>query len=136
MADYISINMNEVKKTTAFHEIGHMVEYFNKDALRLSLEFRNMRTRGEKVQLLADLLNIPEYKMESTYADNFINPYIGKDYGDDASEVLSMGLESIFVPGERGHIKRYDHKNDQFVYATIADDMEYLYFIIGMILTV
>lgn len=134
--DYISINMNGVKKTTPFHEIGHMVEYFNKDALRLSIEFRNMRTRGEKVQLLADLLNFPAYKMESTYADNFINPYIGKDYGNDASEVLSMGLESIFVPGEKGHIKRYDSERDQYVYATIAEDMEYLYFIIGMILTV
>jgi SPP1 gp7 family putative phage head morphogenesis protein len=134
--DYISINMDGIRRTTPFHEIGHMVEYFNKDALRLSIEFRNMRTRGEKVQLLADLLNIPAYKMESTYADNFINPYIGKDYGNDASEVLSMGLESIFVPSEIGHIKRYDYKNNQFVYATITDDMEYLYFIIGMILTV
>ena len=134
--DYISINMNGVKKTTPFHEIGHMVEYFNKDALRLSIEFRNMRTRGEKVQLLADLLNFPAYKMESTYADNFINPYIGKDYGNDASEVLSMGLESIFVPGEKGHIKRYDSERGQYVYATIAEDIEYLYFIIGMILTV
>lgn len=134
--DYISINMNGVKKTTPFHEIGHMVEYFNKDALRLSIEFRNMRTRGEKVQLLADLLNFPAYEMELTYADNFINPYIGKDYGNDASEVLSMGLESIFVPGEKGHIKRYDSGRNQFVYATITEDMEYLYFIIGMILTV
>ena len=136
MTGYISIHMNGINKTTPFHEIGHMVEYFNKDALRLSLEFRNMRTRGEKVELLADLLNIPAYRTESTYADNFINPYIGKDYGEDASEVLSMGLESIFAPQENGQYKRYDYRSNKRIYATIADDVEYLHFIIGMILTV
>lgn len=136
MTGYISIHMNGINKTTPFHEIGHMVEYFNKDALRLSLEFRNMRTRGEKVELLADLLNIPAYRTESTYADNFINPYIGKDYGNDASEVLSMGLESIFAPQENGQYKKYDYRSNKRIYATIADDVEYLHFIIGMILTV
>lgn len=136
MTGYISIHMNGINKTTPFHEIGHMVEYFNKDALRLSLEFRNMRTRGEKVELLADLLNIPAYRTESTYADNFINPYIGKDYGENASEVLSMGLESIFAPQENGQYKKYDYRSNKRIYATIADDVEYLHFIIGMILTV
>ena len=95
-----------------------------------------MRTRGEKVELLADLLNIPAYRTESTYADNFINPYIGKDYGNDASEVLSMGLESIFAPQENGQYKKYDYRSNKRIYATIADDVEYLHFIIGMILTV
>lgn len=136
MKDFISINMDGVRKTTPFHEIGHLVEYFNKDALRLSLEFRNMRTRGEKLELLADLLNIPQYKLETTYADNFINPYIGKDYGVDASEVLSMGLESIFEPRKEGHVKRFNYKEDKYIYATITDDIEYFHFIIGMILIV
>ena len=95
-SNYITIAMNGVKKTTPYHEIGHMVEHFNKDALRLSLEYRNIRVQGEHLQYLSELLNYKGYGRELTYADNFINPYIGKDYGEHASEILSMGLEKCF----------------------------------------
>lgn len=70
---------------------------------------------------------------EVTKPDDFISPYIGKEY-DDATEVLSMGLEQIFEPTDMlkrvervdGH---YERKN-----ATIKEDEEYLYLIVGLIL--
>lgn len=51
------------------------------------------------------------------------------------SEVLSVGLEQIFEPGNI--LKRVDIVDGMPspVYATIKDDKEYLYLIIGMLLT-
>lgn len=132
----VVIDMNGVRRTTPFHELGHMVEYFNPEALRLSLQFRNTRVEGEKMEFLADILDYKGYGTEVTRPDNFITPYIGKDYGDKGSEVLSVGLEAVFEPREKGFEKRYNHEIKGYEYATIADDEEFLHFIIGMILTV
>ena len=68
---------------------------------------------------------------EVTLKDNFISPYIGKEYRN-ATEVLSMGLESIFEP-QNGHVKRYLGNGD-YEMAKITDDKEYLNLIIGIIL--
>ena len=133
---YITINMNGVKKTTPFHEIGHMVEYFNKDAKRLSNEFIEMRTKGEVEEKLNDILNVRCYGREKAKKDNFISPYIGKTYSDGSTEVLSMGLESVFEPTEEGQYKGWNYETGKPVWATIKDDHEYLHFIIGMLLTV
>lgn len=95
---YVSIHMTGMIKTTPYHEIGHYVEYFNKDALRISKEFLTARTKDEKPILLRNIfLNTDYKKNEITKPDNFVSPYIGKEY-DNASEVLSMGLELIFEP--------------------------------------
>lgn len=134
--NFITINMNGVRKTTPFHEIGHMVEYFSKYASRLSNEFIDMRTKGEVEEKLNDILNMRCYGREAAKKDNFITPYIGKTYKGGSTEVLSVGLESVFEPTENGQYKYWDYKNHKPVYATIKDDEEFLHFIIGMILTV
>ncbi|GFH39619.1 minor capsid protein [Pseudolactococcus insecticola] len=130
--DGVEIYTTGLRATTEFHEIGHMVEYFNKDALRLSKEFLRKRTVGETPEKLKDILKDRRYKdSETTLKDNFISPYIGKNY-PDASEVLSMGLESRFEPGD-GHLHSVD-KNMVKKKRTILEDEEYLNFIIGLIL--
>lgn len=134
--NFITINMNGVRKTTPFHEIGHMVEYFSKYASRLSNEFIDMRTKGEVEEKLNDILNMRCYGREAAKKDNFITPYIGKTYKGGSTEVLSVGLESVFEPTENGQYKYWDYKNHKPVYSTIKDDEEFLHFIIGMILTV
>ena len=68
--------MNGERKITAFHEIGHMVEYF----VRLMDLFPGDNSRHA----------------EMTKVDSFISPYIGKETSDN--EALSMGLESLFEP--------------------------------------
>ena len=35
---------------------------------------------------------------EVAFEDDFVHPYIGKEYGGRASEVLTMGLQGIFYP--------------------------------------
>lgn len=129
----ISIYSSGKRATTAYHEIGHMVEFFNSDLVRLEREFVASRTKGEKATKLADLFPGWNYRAnEVTKKDDFISPYIGKDYGDHATEVLSIGLESIFEPGN-GHIQSINADGTRVI-KKITDDPEYLNFIIGLIL--
>lgn len=131
---YVSIHMTGMIKTTPYHEIGHYVEYFNKNALRISKEFLKDRTKDEKSVLLREILFNSRYKKdETTKPDDFISPYIGKDY-PDASEVLSVGLELVFEPTKQ--LKKVELINGEYkpIYATIKDDIEFLYLIIGLIL--
>lgn len=131
---YVSIHMNGMRKTTPYHEIGHYVEYFNKNALRISKEFLKARTKNEKSKQLREILFDPRYATnETTKPDDFVSPYIGKDY-PDSSEVLSMGLELIFEPTKQ--LKKVEFINGEYkpIYATIKDDKEFLYLIIGLIL--
>lgn len=131
---YVSIHMTGIRKTTPFHEIGHMVEYFNPNALRVSKLFLKARTTGENpVQLKRILPSCGYGPSEITKPDDFISPYIGKDY-KSATEVLSMGIEQIYEPTDMCKKEIMVNGTYTRVYATIKQDKEYLYFIIGMIL--
>lgn len=133
---FVSIHMSGARKTTPFHEIGHYVEFFNPKVLQITKAFIADRTKGEKPTLLRELFQDTRYdKTEVTLKDDFITPYIGKMY-DNASEVLSVGLESIFEPGE-GHLKRVVREKSgrrESVYAKIQEDREYLDLIIGILI--
>lgn len=128
----LSIYASGRRETTPYHEIGHLVERLNPDILRISKEFLDNRTKGEDFTKLSEIFPGFSYKPnEVTKRDNFINPYIGKEY-KDASEVLSMGLESLFVPG-KGQLYEINADGD-YVYRKLEDDPEYLNLIIGMLL--
>lgn len=140
--DYATINFDansEKAFNTALHEIGHLVEHFDPHILRLSKEFLGYRTKGEPLRSLNDIFdNRSKFdENEIARADNFISPYIGKDY-DDATEVLSMGLDAFFT--NRQYEKRfiYDNQLNRYVLEKrkITDDVEYLNFIIGIIFNV
>jgi hypothetical protein len=83
---------------------------------KLEKEFYNKRTQGEALKWLG-----PGYKQtEKTRFDNFLSPYMGKDYGnkdDSFYELLSMGLESVFA-GSYDLAKDADYAN--FIYGIIA----------------
>jgi hypothetical protein len=82
---------------TVVHELGHTAENYNPRLLRRSIEFRDRRTAGEDYQPLADLTGNQGYrKEEKAKPDRFIHPYMGKDYGESASEIFSMGIEEMF----------------------------------------
>lgn len=129
--DGISIYSTGDKATTAWHEIGHMVDYFNPNLVRLEKEFVDARTKGEMEVRLKSLFPNSRYgPRERIKKDDFISPYIGKYYSD-GTEVLSMGLESVFEPGE-GQIQAIG--NGKYVRRLITSDPEYLNLIIGIIL--
>jgi hypothetical protein len=82
---------------TVVHELGHTAENYNPRLLRRSIDFRDRRTAGEEYQPLADLTGNQGYrKEEKAKPDKFIHPYMGKDYGESASEIFSMGIEEMF----------------------------------------
>lgn len=84
---------------TAIHELGHRQEFINADILRLEKEFYERRTAGERLVKLKDATGNRGYaNSEVTRVDNFIEPYMGKEYtGNKAYEVLTMGVETLFA---------------------------------------
>lgn len=80
----------------AFHEMGHFYEELFPEIRKLEHEFYNRRTSGEDLQWLGHGYD----KSEVARFDSFIDPYMGKDYGNTENsgyELLSMGLESAFM---------------------------------------
>lgn len=117
--------------TTSFHEIGHMVEWFNEDIFRITKEWVERRTKDEAPIQLKKLFPKSRYSEdEVTKKDEFISPYIGKIYSN-ATEVLSMGLESLYVGNKQA--QRYDEKTGNYIGKGISDDEEFLNLIIGLI---
>lgn len=118
--------------TTPFHEIGHMVEWYNDEILRITKEWVEKRTKDENPIQLLKLFPKSNYKEnEVVKKDDFISPYIGKIYSD-ATEVLSMGLESLYVGNKQA--QRYDEKTGNYIGKGIEDDEEFLNLIIGLII--
>lgn len=83
---------NDHMESCAFHEMGHRFESMYPEILKIEKQFYDRRTANEELQWLG-----PGYeKDEVTRFDNFINPYMGKDYGGSGYELLSMGMEGMF----------------------------------------
>lgn len=127
----VSIMLSRGSDTVSYHEIGHYVEHFNRDAYRMSKQFLEYRVKGEQEESINKVIHW-YHSNEVTRKDNFISPYIGKSY-PESTEILSMGLESLFVP-EEGQIFSQIYGKSDPLRRKISDDPEYLNFIIGMIL--
>lgn len=74
------------------HEFGHWLEFKSKDVHDSALAFYDRRTAGETPKWLGKGYG----HKEVTRKDKFLHPYIGKDYGRIATEVVSMGLEYMY----------------------------------------
>ena len=77
---------------TAVHELGHRMERIP-ELLKSEKEFFEKRTSGLKSEWLGRGYS----RDEKTKKDSFVNPYMGKDYGGDAFELLSMGFEYLYT---------------------------------------
>jgi hypothetical protein len=82
--------------TTVVHELGHWLEYNNKELFALVNEFFNRRVAGDRLKWLGG--NYP--KSEKSFFDDFIEPYMGKLYGTmenkQGTEITSMGLQFFY----------------------------------------
>lgn len=93
----ISGQGNANRQATAYHEMGHRMEALKPEVHKVLLEFYDRRTEGYEFEKLSKVTGISGYAdSEVTKTDNFLNPYMGKDYGRDATELLSMGIEGLF----------------------------------------
>jgi hypothetical protein len=107
----VSIQTNESDRTV-IHELGHWLEFNDPIAQQKAKRFFVKRTKNEKLQSLQVLTRIPYGANERAYKDDFLDAYIGKEYGRPArpqgktpltnrkptldywaSELLSMGME-------------------------------------------
>lgn len=97
-AGHIEVGSDNVRRpATASHELGHRMEQVIPGINDLCQEFLRRRTAGETPVRLKDLFPLSRYRPhETTRKDRFVDPYMGKDYGDSATEILSMGLESVY----------------------------------------
>lgn len=81
-------------KRTLFHELGHHLEA-DPGVFAAARAFLVKRRESDAVYRLRDLTGNSAYKRdEVAYKDAWFNPYVGKHYNYDVTEVMSMGVES------------------------------------------
>ena len=90
--------------TTNIHELGHRMEHCKANILEAEKAFYKKRTDGLALEWLGKGYD----KSEKARRDDFIEAYMGKDYGGSAFELVSMGFESVLAPHPR-----YDLTKDQ-----------------------
>ena len=62
----------------------------------MAKEFLDKRGAGETPTFLNDLQPDRKYdKTEKVFKDKFLDPYCGKIYSDNSTEIVSMGLQYL-----------------------------------------
>lgn len=84
-------------KKTFFHELAHLLESDRKIAAAAQV-FLEKRRESTTLYSLRSLTGINYKKDERAFKDNFINPYVGKYYRDEITEVFSMGMQHLASP--------------------------------------
>ncbi|MGN6574475.1 MAG: hypothetical protein ACTHKG_02195, partial [Nocardioides sp.] len=91
---------------TAIHEVGHLMEERVPGLVAAQAAFHFKRTtsgevgsrRHELPVRLKDLFPGHGYRStETTYRDEFVEPYTGKTYGGRNYEIFTTGVESLFA---------------------------------------
>lgn len=100
------------------HEMAHRIEATVPGVKEMEKSFYDRRTGGEKLYTLRSLTGVRGYGAdEVARKDKFLDPYMGRDYGGRAYEILSMGVESL-AGGS---------------YDILKDDPDYTSFIVGLL---
>lgn len=103
----IKIDPRPKDKDTLLHELSHRLEivYGEENAAgytpisQATHAFLDRRTRGEEAKRLLDLYPGTAYKEnEVAKPDKFIDGYVGKQYPGQVTEVLTMGMQTLWFP--------------------------------------
>ncbi len=105
------------KADVVVHELGHLLEEASPELHQAALAFYDRRTAGEALKSLRRLTGIAYGVREMTRPDDFFDPYVGKDYQRRATEIVSMGLESIYMDPFR--LAELDHDFFEFLYCAM-----------------
>jgi hypothetical protein len=117
----IYINAN-TSASVVMHEITHATEQQNAEVLAASLAFLKARAGSEKLQTLRKLTGLKGYRAdEFAYEDEFQSRggshYMGKPYGDRATEILTMGIERLH--DDPGDFAERDPEYFRFILSTL-----------------
>ena len=99
--DFVALSRGSGAET-AVHEYAHWLETHDPAIHQKLLAFYGRRTAGEQAQPLSLLTGNPAYNAwEVARKDQFLEPYMGKEYFDPsgsqyATELLSMGMEMLY----------------------------------------
>lgn len=96
----VKLAKNEDRRTIA-HELGHIVEFATQGVYAAAEQWRSDRTKGERTIRLSSISGPGYGSSEVTKPDKFLDAYVGKIYGQRATEVISMGLEYLYAEPER-----------------------------------
>lgn len=106
------------------HELSHRFEYSVEGITGLEREFLKRRTTDPATGLQQEPRPLWRGSKERARAGDFISAYTGKDYGEEAFEVLSTGVDALFggrrggLVGTAGMKQDLDHRN--FVLGVMA----------------
>jgi len=108
-------------RRTLWHEMAHLLEDDPK-IKAAAIAFRDRRRDDAQLHRLNDLVPGSNYDSnEVAYKDSWFDPYIGKDYGQTATEVVSMGMQQLSsIPA---------------MFELHVKDPEHLAFMIGLCMT-
>ena len=98
---------------TAIHELGHRMENVMIELLAKEGDFYDRRTQGERLEWLGE----GYAKTEKTRKDDFLSPYMGKDYGGSAYELCSMGFEYAYCDPTK---LAQDKDMEEWIYGLLA----------------
>ncbi|MER2512337.1 MAG: hypothetical protein ABTQ25_07960, partial [Nitrosomonas ureae] len=89
---------NGFNKTVLWHEMAHHLEA-DSAAKSAANGYLLKRRQGDKVYSLKSLTGNRAYgSNEGAYKDDFIDPYVGKVYRDQTTEVWAMGIQYLANP--------------------------------------
>lgn len=100
----------------AVHELAHAIEDVDARAIARSRAFLKERTKGRMLVSMDELQPGHGYRLdEFAREDEFFDPYIGRDYGEAATEVTSMGYQKLAEPFGIEALAKKDWEMFQFI---------------------
>jgi hypothetical protein len=82
------------RRECIFHEAAHFIEFDDPGAGAVNKAWIRERASGD-AKPLKELTKMNYEDGETAFPDKFVNPYVGKVYPDNTTEVFSMGLEAF-----------------------------------------
>jgi hypothetical protein len=120
----IALNLRKniiLQAAEAFHEYIHLIEIFNPKVMKYTNSFLKKRRTGKiktTIKKISDRYD-KQYLITAgnvqVYDGNFIDPYVGRTYGDldgpklVATEILTVGCEALFLEGTNFCVKDRDY---------------------------
>jgi hypothetical protein len=112
-----SIHLAHKEPWIIWHELGHMLEHLTPGGIRAAHAFLDTHSRGPVQKLSVLNPKRPGYDDdEEGKAGTFPEPYLGKRYADDTTEVTSMAMQYL--------------KEDP---GKLYKDIDLFYYLLGMI---
>lgn len=99
--------------TTTIHELGHHMQEQLPELSRMEQAHVVSRTAGDRIHSMASLQPMHRYgPNEVTYEDEFVDPYVGKDYsGQTPGGVPAKSAHEVFTVGVQSVLGKTSKKN-------------------------